>query len=162
MKDLNDDMGFNIHVYSPGNFIAKEITIEGNIIYGSNSENNQDFTDEQIAKAITAINGDNKALNSKRKWAAVHWYLRWVCDFPVKPQDFCQRVAELPLGDLKYECDYDSIRHFCTLSFMEQDPRCLNKVKASKNDQAFFLQCKDVVQALAKELGKAYLPKIKQ
>jgi len=67
-------------------------------------------------------------------------------------------VAELPLENLEYECEYDSIRHFTTLSFMEQDPRVLNKVKPSKNDQAFFLQCKVVVQALAKELGRTYLP----
>lgn len=158
MEQKKDD-GFSINVYSPGNFIAREITFTGTVNIGSRTEAGG-FTDEQIAKAIAAINGDGKPLDSKRKWAAVHWYLRWACNFPPSPKDFCERVAGLPLEGLQYECDYTSIRHFSTLTFMNQDARQMDKVKPSRQDEAFFLQCREVALALAQELGKSYLPQL--
>lgn len=117
-------------------------------------QNNSEVSDEKIAQAIMAINGDKKPLNSKRKWAAVYWCLRWYCNFPNNVKDFCERVKELPLGELEYECDYDNIRRDCTSAFMEQDARFLDKVKVSKTDNAFYMQCREVVLELAKEMGK--------
>ncbi len=152
----NDD--FCINVYSPGNFIAREITFSGTVNIGAGSTESGGYSDEQIARAITAINGEKKPLNSKRKWAAVHWALRWYCNFPTGAREFCDRVKELPLGKLEYGCDYTNIRHFSTLSFMDQDARQMDKVKPSKQDQDFFLQCREVVLALVTELGKAVLP----
>lgn len=157
-KKNND--GFNINVYSPGNFIAKEITFTGTVNIGGGNTDIGGYTDEQIALAIKAINGEKKPLNSKRKWAAVFWCLRWYCDFPTNTKDFCERVKQLPLGKLEYECDYENIRHDCTASFMEQDARYMDKVKPSKNDQTLFLQCREIVLTLVKELGKAALPKV--
>lgn len=110
------------------------------------------MVDEEVSQAIMAINGDKKPLNSKRLWAAVYWYLRWAYGFPVKTQDFCDRVNTLPLGELEYGCDYNCIRHFTTLTFMNQDPRDLDKVKPSKMDEPFFLQCRPVVMALREQL----------
>ena len=75
-------------------------------------------------------------------------------------REFCERVKGLPLGALEFECDYDNFRRDCTSTFMEQDARYLDKVKASKSDNAFFLQCREVVLALVTELGKAVLPKV--
>lgn len=160
-KRKNGDDGFCIQVYSPGNFIAKDITFAGPVNIGTMNGDNMTFTDDQIAEAIAAINGRKKALNSKRKWAAVHWGLRWYCNYPKEPMAFCERVKGLPLGQLEFECDYNSIRHFCGFSFMDQDARMMDKVKPSKMDMSFFLQCREVVLALATELGKAALPKIK-
>lgn len=159
MGDNNND-GFTINVNSPGNFIAKEITFTGTVNIGNGNTDYGGYTDEQIAQAITAINGAKKPLNSKRKWAAVHWCLRWYCNYPTGAKEFCDRVKELPLGPLEYECDYTSIRHFSTLSFMDQDARQMDKVKPSKMDFDFFLQCRTVVLALVTELGKAALPKV--
>ncbi len=156
--------GFVVHVYSPGNMFAENITFEAPVYFGGQGcdlAGQNGYSDEQIARAIEAINGKNKPLNSKRKWAAVHWCLRWYCNCPKSANDFCERVKVLPLGELEYECDYNSIRHFCTLSFMDEDARHMDKVKASKNDQDFFLQCREVVVALVTELGKTALPKPK-
>lgn len=160
----NNDSDFKIIVNSPGNFIAKEIHISGDVnINGDSGQVKQNgFTDEQIAQAITAINGEKKPLNSKRKWAAVHWGLRWYCNYPTGPKEFCEKIGELPLGELEFKCDYNSIRHFSTVSFMNQDARQMDKVKPSKMDEEFFLQCRTVVLALATELGNAALPKIKK
>ena len=155
-----DNDGFSIIVNSPGNFIAKEITFTGPVNIGTQTEAGG-YTDEQIAQAITAIDGKGKPLNSKRKWTGVHWCLRWYCNFPPTPKEFCERVKELPLGPLPFECDYTSIRHDSTLSFMEQNPRYMDKVKPSKQDVPFFNECRHVVLSLVTELGKAVLPKVK-
>ena len=41
-----------------------------------------------------------------------------------------------------------------------QDARFMDKVKPSKMDEGFFMECRQVVLALTTELGKAALPKI--
>ena len=51
--DMEKDDGFCIKVYSPGNFIAKEITINGGVHLGNNPATGG-FSDEQVAKALTA------------------------------------------------------------------------------------------------------------
>ena len=157
----NDNDSFSINVYSPGNFIAREITFSGTVNIGGGNIDSGGYSDEQIAQAITAINGKKKPLNSKLKWAAVHWGLRWYCNYPPGAKEFCDKVDSLPLGKLEYECDYNNFRHYSTLSFMDQDARHMDKVKPSKQDLEFFLQCREVVLALVKELGKAALPKVK-
>ena len=157
----NPNDGFTINVNSPGNFIAKEITFSGTVNIGQAGTESGGYTDEQIARAITAINGKGKPLSSKLRWAAVHWCLRWYCNFPPSAKDFCDRVAELPLGKLEYECDYNSLRRWSTLSFMDQDCRSIDKVKPSRQDTEPFRQCREVVIALAAELGKAALPQVR-
>ena len=118
-------------------------------------ERGEGYSDEQIAQAIEAICGDGKALDTKQKWAGVHWLLRWECNFPARAKDFCERIARLPLReDLAYRCDYRNIREISTLSFLNEDPRQMEKVRYSKNDEAVFLQLREVVVALQKELCK--------
>ena len=160
MEENKNNDGFSINVYSPGNFIAKEITFTGTVNIGSGNAAANGYSDEQIAQAIKAINGSKKPLNSKRKWAAVYWCLKWYCNFPANVSDFCDRVNGLPLGGLEYECDYNNIRRECALTFMDQDARYMDKVKPSKADNDFFQQCREVVLALVTELGKAALPQI--
>ena len=111
------------------------------------------YTDEQIARAIENICGEKKPLNNKQLWAAVYWCLRWYCNFPVKGNDFCDRIAKLPFSrELEYECNYNNIRRQVTLSFMSQDARNMNVVKPSKTDETFFSQCRTVVLALVESL----------
>ena len=142
-------------------YVASGAThIENQHNYYGKKEKQDGYSDEQIAQAIKAINGSKKPLNSKRKWAAVYWCLKWYCNFPANVSDFCDRVNGLPLGGLEYECDYNNIRRECALTFMDQDARYMDKVKPSKADNDFFQQCREVVLALVTELGKAALPQI--
>ena len=53
-SNMNEDDGFCIKVYSPGNFIAKEITINGGVHLGNNPAAGG-FTDEQIARARSGL-----------------------------------------------------------------------------------------------------------
>ena len=53
-------MGSCINVYSPGNFIAREITFTGTVNIGGASSESGGYSDEQIAQVIGAINGVRK------------------------------------------------------------------------------------------------------
>ena len=125
--------------------------------YYSSKDNTEkhSYSDNQIAKAIENINGEGKPIDSKQKWAAVYWYLRWQCNYPVKGSEFCERIQQLPFTKkLDPECDYNNIRRLTTLSFMSQDARNLEAVKPSKIDEPMFAQCRVVVNALAEELKR--------
>lgn len=157
MENNNDGGGFHIHVYSTGNNIAQSMTVtyNGPVYNGQEQKARTHYSDEEIAQALANIVGKNKAIDSKQKWAGAHWLLRWVCNFPAKPQDFCDRVALLPLpADLEYKCDYNNIRPLSTLSFMNEDPRKIDDVKYSKNDEQAYFLLKPVVIALQEELRK--------
>lgn len=140
-------------------FIAKSETINGGGTFGSNTTTDH-FSDEQIARALLACVGKGKVINNKQKWAGAYWFLRWACNYPVDPQKFCEKIDGLklliPAG---YECSYQSIRKLCTLSFMDYDPRRMENVRVSKNDQGIFPQCREIALKIAEELGKKCLPK---
>ena len=158
----NEEGDFKIIVNSPGNFFAKTIRFESPVYFGCNGNLVDQFgyTDQQIAHALEAVCGEGKAVDEKRKWAAVYWCLRWYCNFPVKGADFCERVKKLPYsGVFRPDFTYENIRKLITASFMEQDAREIDSIKPEMKDKDFFAECKVVVQALAQELGKAVLQK---
>lgn len=135
--------------------INGNMTRSGNEKYYGKSADNSDYTDEQVAQALANIVGDGKPIDSKQKWAGAQWFLRWECNYPAKAQDFCERIARLPLpDDLEYKCDYNNIRALSTLSFMNEDPREMDKVRYSKADEQAFFQMRGVVLALRNELKK--------
>ena len=161
MNIMNEkDDGFCIKVYSPGNFIAKEITINGGVHLG-NSPATGGFSDEQVAKALMACVGKGKVIDQKQKWAGAYWYLRWACNYPVDVQKFCDKINALPYEKaLEIPCDYNNIRRLCSCSFMDYDVRDMEKVKVSNMDKDVFLWCREIALKLAEELGKSYLPQI--
>ena len=141
---MEQDDGFCIKVYSPGNFIAKEITINGGVHLGTNTAAGG-FTDEQIAKALAACVGKGKVIDNKQKWAGAYWYLRWACNYPVDVQKFCEKVKSLPYDKpLEIACEYNNIRRLCTCSFMDYDVRDIEKVKVSSMDQDVFSWCREI------------------
>ena len=159
--DMKEDDGFCIKVYSPGNFIAKEITFTGPVNIGGGNLETNGFTDEQIAKALMACVGEDKVINIMRKWAGAYWCLRWKCNYPVDIKEFCTKIDGMKLDlptDLR--CDYHNIRRFCKLSFMEYDPFGKAEVKVSSMDKDVYSWCREVALKLAEELGKTYLPKV--
>ena len=152
--------GFHVNVYSPGNNIAQTITqtINGNVYYGQTNEPNETYDDKEIARALISIVGKGKPIDSKQKWAGAYWFLRWACNYPVKAQDFCAKINSLHLPeDLEFKCEYNNIRPLATLSFMNEDARCLDKVRYSKDDEPVFMMMRDVVNALRAELMKIHM-----
>ena len=160
MNNINEEMKketgeFHIHVYSTGNNIAQTInqTINGNVYYGRNVAEKPKATDEQVAQALTNIVGKGKPIDSKQKWTGALWMLHWMCGYPIKAQEFCTRIEQLPLpADLEFKCDYRNIRELATLSFIFQDATQMDKVVPSKNDTPVFQQMRTVALAVAQEL----------
>lgn len=158
-NDMEEDNGFCIKVYSPGNFIAKTINI-GTLNMSGQTEQNG-FNDEQVSKALLACIGDDKVINNMRKWAGAYWCLRWKCNYPVDIREFCTKIDSLKLVIPDHlKCDYDNIRRICKLSFMEYDPFGKAEVKVSSMDREVYSWCREVALKLSEELGKAYLPKL--
>ena len=154
-QNSNQGGGFHVHVNSPGNNIAQTInqTINGNVYYGQNVTEKPKATDEQVAQALTNIVGKGKPIDSKQKWTGALWMLHWMCGYPIKANEFCTRIEQLPLpSDLEFKCDYRNIRELATLSFISQDATQMDKVVPSKNDVSVFQQMRSVALAVAQEL----------
>lgn len=118
-------------------------------------KNPQKQPDEIVGQTLAAMSGEGKPINSKQKWAGAYWYLRWAYNYPVDPQEFCKRIQSLPYADkMEVDCNYENIRKLATLSFMEQDPRQMDKVKPSKMDNQAFMQCREIAMLLDEKLGK--------
>ena len=123
------------------------------------NEDGDAYSDKQVAEALEACVGKGQVIDAKWKWAGVYWYLRWTCNYPVDAKEFCKKIGSLDLDiPAEYECSYESIRKICTLSFMDYDPRHMESVRVSKNDQGMFSQCREIVLKLVDEFGKSNLP----
>ena len=102
-----------------------------------------------MTKALVSIVGKDKPINSKARWAGALWWLRWGCNYPSSAREFCERIKKLPLPDgLDFRCEYDSIRRTARLSFMDEDPRHMDKVRYSEMDKQDFMQAREVALAL--------------
>ena len=121
--------------------------------YHSSESRRATYSDDQIALALSRIVGKGKPIDNKQKWAGAMWLLRWECDYPSRAYDFCERIKTLPFPEeIEIACEYNNIRPLSTLSFMNEDPRQIENVKYSKNDENVFFQLKNVVNALQREL----------
>ena len=121
--------------------------------YHSSEARRATYSDDQIALALSRIVGKGKPIDNKQKWAGAMWLLRWECDYPSRAYDFCERIKTLPFPEeIEIACDYNNIRPLSTLSFKNEDPRQIENVKYSKNDENVFFQLKNVVNALQREL----------
>ena len=80
---------------------------------------------------------------------------------PCYIKEFCTKIDGLKL-DLPdhLKCEYNNIRKFCKLSFMDCDPFGKAEVKVSSMDRDVYSWCREVAMKIAEELGKIYLPKI--
>ena len=123
------------------------------------NEEGDAYSDKQVAQVLEACAGKGQVIDAKWKWAGAYWLLRWACNYPVDAKDFCKKIGSLEMDiAAEYECSYESIRKICTLSFMDYDPRRMDSVRVSKNDQGMFSQCREIVLRLLDEFGKTSLP----
>ena len=123
------------------------------------NEEGDAYNDKQVAQVLETSAGKGLVIDAKWKWAGAYWLLRWACNYPVDAKEFCQKIRSLEMDIApEYECSYESIRKICTLSFMDYDPRRMDSVRVSKNDQGMFSQCREIVLKLVDEFGKNSLP----
>ena len=123
------------------------------------NEEGDAYSDKLVAQVLEASAGKGLILDAKWKWAGAYWLLRWACNYPVDAKVFCKKISslEMDIAD-DYDCSYESIRKICTLSFMDYDPRRMDSVRVSRNDQGMFSQCREIVLKLVDEFAKASLP----
>lgn len=154
--------GFVVHIYSPGNQIiqTQNNNYYGTVYQGTGNAAQNGFSDDQVKKALLACIGEGKVINNMKRWSGAYWCLRWKCNYPVDIKEFCQKIDSLKLNvPDSMKCDYNNIRKYCKLSFMDYDPFASTDVKVSNMDKDVYLWCREVALKLAEELGKAYLPK---
>ena len=119
------------------------------------NEEGDAYSDKQVVRVLEASAGKGLIIDAKWKWAGAYWLLRWACNYPVDAKDFCTKIKSLDMDiAADYECSYESLRKICTLSFMDYDPRRMDSVRVSKNDQGMFSQCREIVLKLVDEFGK--------
>ena len=123
------------------------------------NEEGDAYSDKQVVQVLEACAGKGLVIDAKWKWSGAYWLLRWACNYPVDAKEFCLKIRSLKMDiAADYECSYESIRKICTLSFMDYDPRRMDSVRVSKNDQGMFSQCREIVLRLVDEFGKTSLP----
>ncbi len=157
MKNQNEDMGFQIIVNSPGNYIAKEMNfdIKGDFIAGTNPLKNYTFTDKQMSEALKNCVGKGKVVNAKWKWIGPYWYLRWAHKYPVDPQAFCEKINNLPgASSFEIQCDYENIRKYVSYEFINQDARYLDSITYPKKEEQLYKQCLEIRKTIIEMLRK--------
>ena len=154
--------GFVVHIYSPGNQIIQTQTNNYyGTVYQAKSESAQKgFSDEQVMKALQACVGKDQVINAKWKWAGAYWCLRWKCYYPVDAKEFCKKIKSLNLGlSDDFDCNYESIRKYCSLSFMDCDPFGKAEIRVSNMEKGTYSVCRQIALNLGEELGKTTLLK---
>ena len=110
-------------------------------------------TDEQVSRAISAING--QILNNYQRWFGVVHYLSTMCGWPSNPMECCKRINQLP-GHERWEwaCKYENIRKFPSDKYGRIPYSEWDEYKP-KDDERRFLEFRDVARAFEEQLQKA-------
>ena len=111
-------------------------------------------TDEDLADAISSINGEDKALDEYQKWFGVCCLVQSRYDYPRDLKVCCERLANLPYkSKLKYPCRYDNVRKVAAYGFAREDYKQWSTYKPKSTEKKYFDCCYDVGKALEKVLG---------
>ena len=112
-------------------------------------------TDEQLANAISSINGKGKMLDEYQKWLGVCCYVSAKFGYPIDLDACCQQLADLPYKtQLEYMPQYKSIRVYSTWNFVKAGFNSWADFKANDQERNLFVKCRDVAFALEHELRK--------
>ena len=107
-------------------------------------------TDEQVSRAISAINGP--VLNNFQRWFGVVHFLSTECGWPSKAQECCERINRLPGHEQwPWACKYENIRKFPSdkygrIPYAEWDDY------KPKDGERCFLEFRDVARAFERQL----------
>ena len=155
---MSDEMKLNVlRELTKGNVKIENLIMEVTHFYNKkekSAKEDSDITDEHIAKALIAINGKDKAVNSQVAWLGACCFLAWNHGYPRNLGDCCKKIGELPLikDCLEYECKYESIRKFGSWKFVSMDAREWPQYMPREEEKPMFEKCLTVYQALEKEI----------
>lgn len=105
--------------------------------------------DEEIAKALAAINGKDNVLNNYQLWLGACCLLMGKYGFPKNIESCCDRINNLPFKEkLMLECKYESIRKFAYLKFVKVDVDEWDGYIPKDDEKKLFNGCNEVVKVL--------------
>lgn len=151
---VNGDYVESKHVeYEVNNVEAGGIGIQivnGNV---SNDRNQTQATDEQISRAISAINGKDNVLKHQQAFLGICCFLASCHKWPQNKEISVKRINQLPDAD-KWEisCKWESVRKFAAYKFAMKDYSEWDNHNPSESERDIFNECRDVARAFERQL----------
>lgn len=110
-------------------------------------------TDEQICRAITAINGKDKVLKHQQAFLGICCYLASCHKWPQNKETSVNRINQLPDAN-KWEipCKWDSVRKFAAYKFAMKDYSEWDEYSPNETERVIFNECRDVARAFEQQL----------
>lgn len=110
-------------------------------------------TEQQMADAISSINGKDKELNEYQNWLGVCCYACARCGYPMDLKMCCERLKQLPYRSPLYrEVKFDNIRAFANWNFVKVGYDQWPTLKVNDQERTLFVKCRDTAMALEKAL----------
>ena len=142
-----------VYVASGGQHVD---TIQTQNVYTINRQelSKNKYTDQQMADAISSINGKGKVLDEYQKWLGICCYVSARCGYPMDLESCCQRPANLPYKTpLEYVPQYKSIRVYATWNFVKAGYEQWSNLRVNDQERNLFVKCYDTALALDKALN---------
>lgn len=142
-----------VYVASGGQHVD---TIQTQNVYTINRQelSKNKYTDQQMADAISSINGKGKVLDEYQKWLGVCCYVSARCGYPMDLESCCQRLANLPYKTpLEYVPQYKSIRVYATWNFVKAGYEQWSNLRVNDQERNLFIKCHDTALALVQALS---------
>ena len=110
-------------------------------------------TDEQVSRAITAINGKDNVLKHQQAFLGVCCYLASCHQWPNNKETSVKRINQLPDADQwEIACKWESIRKFVAYKFATTDYSEWDEYNPKDSEREIFLECRDVARAFDEQL----------
>jgi hypothetical protein len=142
-----------VYVASGGQHVE---TIQTQNVYTINRQelSKNKYTDQQMADAISSINGKGKVLDEYQKWLGICCYVSARCGYPMDLESCCQRLANLPYKTpLEYVPQYKSIRVYATWNFVKAGYEQWSNLRVNDQERNLFIKCHDTALALVRALS---------
>ncbi len=115
------------------------------------------YTDDVIARAIMAVNGEKKPLYEKQLFLAVIKVLKNKCGWTERWEAACDRINDLPMikdKGLPIKCEYNNLKAPSALKFASIDYEHWDTYVPGAAEKEVFNKNKSVGDAFAEELDK--------
>ena len=110
-------------------------------------------TDEQINRALTAINGKDKPLKHQQAFLGICCYLASCQKWPQNKESSVSRINKLPdAAQWEIPCKWESIRKFSGYKFAMTDYAEWDDYTPRDIERTIFYECRDVARAFEQKL----------
>lgn len=151
---VNGDFVMSKHVeYEVNNVENGGIGIQivnGNVGPG---QGHAQVTDEQINRAITAINGKDNVLKHQQAFLGICCYLASCHKWPQNKETSVNRINQLPDAvNWEIPCKWESIRKYVAYKFATKDYSEWDEYSPNETERIIFNECRDVARAFEQQL----------